>query len=436
MLDVEDAQSDEQGSDGGSDGVALRSGPFAAWQHHDYRLLIIGQAIATVGRQMQAVAITYQVYQLHHSAFELGLLGLIRLVPTLVLSLAGGVLADRVDRRRLLLITQPILLCCSLALVLTTLFGLASLVVIYAITAVSATVSTVDDPTRDALLPALVPRIHLRNALSWNITIAEVATIGGPALGGLAIGTVGIAGTYAGETISFAVVIVTLLLMRARLGAAAITEAGGWHAAVEGLRFIRGNRIILAIMSLDFSATFWGSATVLLPVFADQIFHVGPQGLGLLFSAPAVGSVLGAVAMTAVSHRIRKPGWPLLSALIVYGLATAGFGLSHTLPFALLALAVIGMADTIGMTLRSQILQLLTPDALRGRVTAAEQLFTGGGPQAGQLKAGAIAARFGAPFSVVSGGVICVFTVAIIAWLVPAIRRYEGEEDARAIIEP
>lgn len=402
-------------------------GPFAAWRHRDYRLLVIGQCIATLGRQMQTVAITYQVYQLHHSALELGLLGLVRLFPMLAFSLVGGVLADRVDRRRLLLVTQPTLLCCSLLLILTTVAGWANLAVIYAITAIAATIGTVDDPTRDALLPALVPRAHLANALSWNITLSEVATIAGPALGGLAIGAVGIAGTYGGEALSFVVVIATLVGMRARLGAAAIGGAGGWHAAVEGLRFVRGNDIVLAIMSLDFFATFWGSATVLLPVYADRILHVGPTGLGILFSAPAVGSVLGAVAMTAVSHRLRRPGWPLLGAIAAYGLATAGFGLTRTLPLALLTLAVIGMADTVGMTLRSQILQLLTPDALRGRVTAAEQLFTGGGPQAGQLKAGVVAARFGAPFSVVSGGVACIVTVAIVAWLVPAIRRYRAD---------
>ncbi len=401
-------------------------GPFAAWQHRDYRLLVIGQGIATVGRQMQTVAITYQVYQIHHSALDLGLLGLVRLLPMLLFSLVGGVMADQVDRRRLLLITQPILLCCSLALVLTTLAGWASLLVIYAITAIAAIIGTVDDPTRDALLPALVPRAHLANALSWNITIAEVATIAGPAIGGLAIGAFGIAATYSGETFSFAVVIATLIGMRTRLGAAAIDGPRGWHAAVEGLRFVRGSDIILAIISLDFFATFWGSATVLLPAFADRILHVGPTGLGILFSAPAVGSVLGAAAMTAFSHRVRKPGWPLLGAIAAYGLATAGFGLTRTLPLALIFLAAIGMTDTIGMTFRSQILQLLTPDALRGRVTAAEQLFTGGGPQAGQLKAGVVAARFGTPFSIVSGGVACILTVAIIAWLVPAIRRYQA----------
>ncbi len=406
--------------------TAARPGPFAALRHRDYRLLLGGEFVSTLGKQMQTVAISYQVYQLHHSAVELGLLGLVRLIPVLLFSLAGGVIADQVDRRRLLLVTQPALLCCSLALILTTATGRANIGVIYVITAIAATIGTVDSPTRQALLPGLVPREHLRNALSWDITTAEMATIAGPALGGLALGAVGIAGTYGFEAASFVAVIVAFACLRARLGAAAGGPTG-WRAAVEGLRFIRGNDIVLAIMSLDFFATFWGSATVLLPVFADKILHVGPTGLGILFSAPAVGSVIGAVAMTAVSHRIRKPGWPLLGAVAAYGLATVGFGFSRSMPLALLFLAGTGLTDTVSMTFRHQILQLLTPDALRGRASAAHQLFAGGGPQLGQMEAGVVAARFGTPFSVVSGGVACIATVALIALLVPAIRRYRAQ---------
>jgi len=400
-------------------------GPFVAWQHRDYRLLVIGQGVASLGRRMQGVALTYQVYQLHHSTLELGILGLVRLIPAILFALLGGVLADRVDRRQLLLRTEPALLGCALALAVATQAGWANLAVIYAIAALAATVGTIGEPAREALLPALVPRAHLANALSWHITVAEVTAIAGPAIGGLLLAYIGIAGVYGLEVVSFAVVIATLLAMRARLGAAASADGpSGWHAAIEGFRFIRGNEMILGIMALDLLANFWGSATILLPALADQVFHVGPTGLGLLFAAPAVGALIGAAAMTAVAHRVRKPGWPLLGALAAYGLCTVGLGLASSLPLALLALAGVGLADTIGMTFRSQILQLATPNALRGRVTAAEQLFTGGGPQAGQLEAGLVAARFGTPFAVVSGGLACILSVALIAWLVPTFRRY------------
>lgn len=401
-------------------------GAFAAWQHRDYRLLILGQGVASLGRRMQAVALTYQVYELHHSSLELGILGLVRLIPAILFALVGGVLADRIDRRRLLLITEPALLGCALALAVATAAGWATLPVIFAIAALAATIGTIGEPARDAILPALVPRAHLANAISWHVTVAEITAIGGPALGGLLLSRIGIAGVYTVEAISFVGVILTLAAMRVRLGAAAETTSAeeGWHAAIEGFRFIRGNEMILGIMALDLLANFWGSTTVLLPVLADQVFHVGPTGLGILFAAPAVGSVSGAGVMTAVAHRIQRPGWPLLGALAAYGLCTAGLGLATGMPLALLALAGVGLADTVGMTFRSQILQLATPNALRGRVTAAEQLFTGGGPQAGQLEAGLVAARFGAPFAIVSGGLACILSVALIARLVPAIRNY------------
>ena len=401
--------------------------PFVALQHRDYALILIGRFVSTIGRQMQTVAISYQVYQFRHSALDLGLISLFRIVPVISFSLIGGLLADVVDRRRLMLITQPALMCASALLAFLTWRGQINLAAIYGITFVAAAMGALDMPARQAIIPALVPRPHLPNALSWNITVMQVAMIAGPAVGGLAIGAVGVAGTYGCDALGFVAVIVALLLMRARLGAASTGGARGWKAAVEGLGFIRSNDIVLSVMSLDFFATFWGSATVLLPAFADKILHVGPTGLGILYAAPACGSVIGAVVMTGLSNRIHKPGLPLLVGVTAYGLATVGFGLSRTMPLALLFLAGTGLADTLSMTMRHQILQLLTPDALRGRVTAANQVFVQGGPQLGQLEAGAVAAGLGVPFSVISGGAACVLTVIAIGWKIPAIRRYRIE---------
>jgi MFS family permease len=402
--------------------------PFVALRHRDYSLLLIGRFVSTIGRQMQTVAIAYQVYQFHHSTLDLGLIGLFRIVPVILFSLVGGMLADVVDRRRLMLLTQPLLMCYSAALALLTAAGLVNLGVIYGFTFLAAATGALDMPARTAIIPALVPRAHLPNALSWNITVMQVATIAGPALGGIAIGAIGLAGTYSFDAVGFLAVIISLLLMRARLGAASVGGARGWTAAVQGLGFIRRNSIVGAVMSVDFFATFWGSATVLLPAFADKILHVGPTGLGILYSAPAIGSVIGAVVMTGLSNRIRKPGLPLLIAVVAFGLATVGFGLARSMLAAILFLAATGLTDTVSMTLRHQILQLLTPDALRGRVTAANQVFVQGGPQFGQLEAGAVAAGFGVPFSIISGGVACVLTVMLIGWKVPAIRRYRIEQ--------
>ncbi|MGI8856555.1 MAG: MFS transporter [Thermomicrobiales bacterium] len=401
--------------------------PFVALQHRDYLLLLVGRFVSTIGRQMQTVAIAYQVYQFHHSALQLGLIGVFRIVPVVTFSLAGGLLADVVDRRRLMLITQPALMVCSASLALLTAAGRVNLGVIYGVTFVAAAMGALDMPARQAIIPALVPRPHLPNALSWNITVMQVAMIAGPAVGGIAIGAIGVAGAYGCDAGGFLIVILALALIRSRLGAASTDGARGWAAAAEGLRFIRSNAIVGSVMSLDFCATFWGSASVLLPIFAEKILHVGPTGLGILYAAPAAGSVLGAVVMTGLSNRIHNPGYPLLIAVAAYGLATVGFGFARAMPMAILFLAGTGLADTVSMTFRHQVLQLLTPDALRGRVTAANQVFVQGGPQLGQLEAGAVAAGFGAPFSVISGGVACVLTVLLIGWKVPGIRRYRIE---------
>ncbi len=204
---------------------------------------------------------------------------------------------------------------------------MVNLAAIYGFTFVAAAMGALDMPARQAIIPALVPREHLPNALSWNITVMQVAMIAGPAIGGIAIGAIGLAGTYAFDALGFLAVILALLLMRARLGAASTGGARGWNAAVQGLGFIRRNDIVSSVMGLDFFATFWGSATVLLPVFAEKILHVGPTGLGILFAAPAVGSVIGAVVMTGLSNRIHKPGFPLLISVAAYGLTTVGLRL-------------------------------------------------------------------------------------------------------------
>lgn len=406
------------------DGPVEQFSPFIALTHGDYRLLLIGRFVNTLGRQIQTVAIAYHVYQLTGSPLQLGLIGLFRVIPVIFFSLAGGILADAVDRRRLLLYTQPVLLICSAILAIFTALGAINIALIYALTFLAAAAGALDQPARQALIPALVPRAHLPNALSWNITALEVATIAGPAIGGLIIARAGLAWAYGLDAVSFLAVIISLLLMRARPGVADTGGVRGWRAAIEGLSFIRKNPIVMAVMGLDFGATFWGSATILLPVFADQILRVQEEELGLLFSAPAVGALIGAAGMTLLSNRIRKPGWPLLVAVVAYGLATIGFGLSTSLPLAFLFLAGTGLTDAISMTLRHQILQLLTPDALRGRVTAANQVFVQGGPQLGQLEAGVVAAAYGTAFSIASGGIACILTVVAIGIAVPAIRRY------------
>lgn len=394
-----------------------------AMQHRDFRLLWGGRVVSSLGDQMQLVAIAWQVYQLTDSPLSIGLIGLFRAGPAILFSLAGGALADAIDRRRLLLISQPTLMLVSLGLMLSTLLGAASAELIYAFVFVAAAAQALDGPARQAIIPGLVPPDHLVNAYSWDVTGSQVASLSGPAVGGFVIARSGVSAVYGVNAASFLAIIVALLLMRIRIAPGG--RRPGLEAVIEGLRFVRHHRIALPVMLLDFFAMFFGSAIALLPVYARDILHVGAQGLGWLYSAEAIGGALGAAALTMVGGW-RRPGTPLLLAVVVYGACSAAFGLSRNFWLSMALLAGTGVADTVSMIMRRSIIQLSTPDALRGRVTSANMIFVLSGPQLGQLESGAIASWLSPTFSVVSGGAGAGLAAVVIGALVPAIRQYEA----------
>lgn len=401
------------------------AGPFAALHFHDFRLLWLGQFVSQMGTQMTSVAITWQLYELTGAAAALGLLGLCRLIPLVLLSLGSGVLADSIDRRRLMLASQSTMCVLSALLAALTWRGLASVWVIYAIVTLIAAANTFDMPARQALIPSIVPREYLSNALSLNIIVWQVATIIGPTLGGLLLAWRKNADLiYAIDALSFGAVIIALLLMRVRhiSGPRRPTVSPG--AAVEGLRFVWRTPILFWSMALDFVATFFAGATTLLPIFAKDILQVGPQGLGLLYASPSIGAVLAGLG-TAWIGRIRRQGRVLLLAVLVYGLCTMCFGLSRSTLVSCLMLAGVGAADTVSMVIRGTLRQMITPDELRGRMVSVNQLFFAGGPQLGEIEAGLVAQLFGAPVSVWSGGLACMIAVLLIALKVPQLRRYE-----------
>ncbi|MGH9173461.1 MAG: MFS transporter, partial [Vicinamibacterales bacterium] len=247
----------------------------AALRHHDFRLLWAGEFVSTMGTQMQTVAIAWHLYLLSGSsardaALQLGALGLVRAIPTISFALVGGAFADTRDRRQVLLITQALLGAISAILAIATATGNVSITLIYALTLLTATVSVFDDPARAALIPNLVPRHHLAQALTLNILVRNVAAVAGPAAGGLAIATVGLSATYWLDAASFAAVIGALLAMRLRPKTPVVTGSG-LQTVIEGLRFVRHNPVILALMALDFLATLFGSSLLLMPIFADEI---------------------------------------------------------------------------------------------------------------------------------------------------------------------
>ena len=400
-----------------------------ALKHRDFRLLWMGEFVSTLGTQMQTVALGLQLYLLTGSAVQLGALGLMRAIPTLSFALVGGAMADARDRRRLLLLTQVVLALFSVTLAVATQAGAATPVLIYVLTLLTATASVFDDPARQALIPALVPRQRIAQATTLNILARDVAAIMGPAAGGVAIAQLGMAATYWLDAASFAAVIAALLLMHSRPAVPVVVQ-GGAHAVLEGLRFVRHNPVILSLMTLDFLANFFGASLVLLPIFALDVLGVGPNGLGLLYAAPAAGAVAGGLVLAALPA-VARPGRAVLVAVASYGVAVVGFGAAGSLPLALVALAASGVADTVSMTLRHTIRQLATPDALRGRIAAVHSMFSGSGPELGNLEAGVTARLFGAQPAVIAGGAACVLVALAVGALSPRIREYRLPDPAR-----
>ena len=405
---------------------------FIALRHRNFRLLWWGQLVSFSGTTMQNAAILWHVSVLvssRHRALALGMVGLVRVLPIIVLSLLSGVVADVVDRRRLMLLTQASMAALAAILAFLTFHGLALIWPIYLLTALSSAAASFDGPARQALVPVLVPRAHLANAISLNATMMQIASVAGPSLAGVVIASLGVSWAYALNGLSFLMVILALLLMRnvpahGDAGKLGITP----KAAKEGLRFVFSSPMIRSTMLLDFFATFFSSAMTLLPIFAQDILRVGAKGYGWLYAAPSVGAVTASVSMIRMVDRIRRRGTVLLWAVVGYGLATVLFGLSHHFWLTFLCLVLTGATDTVSMVLRNLIRQLETPDRLRGRMTGVNMVFYMGGPQLGELESGLVANWFGAPLSVVSGGIGCLFATACIAARTPALARYRRDE--------
>jgi MFS family permease len=414
----------------GAEGAGRRTA-FAALRYRDFRLLWAGQFFSITGSQMQLVTINWHVYLLMRpygekaAAAALGLVGLVRVLPIVLCSLVGGVVADAVDRKRLILVTQTVMLACAAVLAAFTAAGLRQIWPVYALTALSSAAIAFDNPARQALLPALVPARDFPNAVSLGFVSFQIALVAGPVLGGVVLARYGPAAVYAFNAVSFLSVIAAVLLMRASgRGKAEELARVSVESLKEGLRFVRRTPIMVQTMSLDFVATFFASATALLPIFAREVLDVGEHGYGMLAAASAFGAVLTGLLLARRGSEWRRPGLAVLVSVAVYGAATVLFGFSRSYWLSLLTLAAAGAADTVSTVIRQTIRQLITPDRLRGRMTSVNMIFFMGGPQLGELEAGLVAAAAGAPFSVVLGGVCCLAAVGVAALRARELLRY------------
>jgi MFS family permease len=408
-----------------------------ALQHRNFRLIWFGLLLSFSGSMMQNAALLWHVSLLvspDRKAIALGFVGLVRVAPVVVFSMVSGVVADAMDRRRVLLITQSLAGLVAVALAVLTYRGLSAVWPIYALSAAGAAVSAFDLPARQALVPALVPREHLPNAITLNTIMFQTASVVGPAMAGLVIAATGVASAYLFNAVSFGFVILALVMMRDVPGRPPV-QAGNRDdvslgAAMEGLRFVFRSPLIRSTMLLDFLATFFASATALLPIFAQDILQVGARGYGWLFAAPAVGSFFTSVALVPATEHIRQRGRAIVWSVLGHGAATIVFGFSRSFWLTFACLALVGATDTVSTVLRNIIRQLETPDRLRGRMTGINMIFFMGGPQLGELEAGAVANALGAPFAVISGGIGCLVTTVWVALATPRLRQYRAETDS------
>ncbi len=409
-----------------------------ALRYRNFRLLWLGLTVSFSGSFMQQAAILWHVSILvapDRRGLALGMVGLVRVVPIVVFSMLAGTAADVFDRRTLMLITQIGGTGVAFTLALLAHNGLSAVWPIYVLAGLGAAVGSFDPPARHALVPMLVPREHLPNAINLNTVMVQVASVAGPAVGGVFIAVGGVTWAYVFNGFSFLFVVVALLMMRdippIERGAHHAADQISLAAALAGLRFVFRSPMIRATMLLDFFATFFSSATALLPIFAQDILHVGARGYGWLYAAPATGAVLGSAAMLPISHRLHRQGVTLVWAVMAYGLATVVFGFSHWFWLTFACLAASGASDAVSMIIRNLVRQLETPDALRGRMIGINMVFFMGGPQLGELEAGVVAHWIGAPLSVITGGLGCLAVTGALAALTPELRHYVLPERER-----
>lgn len=430
--------------------------PYAALRVRNYRDYMVGSFLALLGRQAVSIAVMWEIYQWTGSATALGLVGFINVIPLLALSLKAGSLADRHDRRSIIQRCQAALVVLSLALAALSIWREAipalaplqwcnhllravalvfeqhadpatlrfeepALPVLLLILFCIACVRILGWPARSTIIPLLLPSSALTNAVTWNASAFEIATMAGPAIGGFLIAGLGFPAVYLIDAVLglvFCVLLVRVKYYHASPAPAAVDRS--WRHLLAGAEFIWRRKIILGASSLDLFATVLGGATTLLPVYADKILHIGPIGLGWLRAAPSIGAFAMALA---IAHRapIKTPGKALMWSVAGFGAAVIVFGFSRWFWLSFVALVLTGAFDNVSVVVRQTLVQLLTPDKLRGRVTGVNQIFIGSSNEIGALRAGLMAALIGPTAAVVAGGLGTLVVVAAVTKKFPAL---------------
>ncbi|HEU4342341.1 MAG TPA: MFS transporter [Candidatus Binatia bacterium] len=394
--------------------MTLRVTPWQVLAQRDFGLFWTSLLFSAVGSEISAVAVAWQVYEITNSPFQLGLTGLFRALPMIILSIPGGIVADRMDRRRLLIITQSLALLLALTLGLLTSAGVARVWHIYAVIFLSGAVSIFDAPARTAMIPALVPAQHLASAYALNISWRQIATLAGPFLGGICISFFGLAISYYIDAASFLTVIMCLSFMRSRSRPAAEKQQSPLQSVRAGFNFIREKSAILTLMSMDTCVNFFGAYRSMMPAFARDILGTGPTGLGALLGVPAFGALVGSGIVMAMGNPKHK-GKLIIWVTLLYTAGLICFALSRSLILSLIIVFSLGLVDAIGETLRDTLVQLITPDRMRGRVKSFDQVFMSAGTYAGHAQMGTAATFLGVPGALMVGGCLASAVVLLVA---------------------
>ncbi len=398
------------------------AGSRAVFRFRDFRLYLIGRFLWGLALQIQTVSIAWLVYELTNDPLALGLIGLATFLPTVPLSLVTGAVADHFERRRVLVASYAVIGATALALLAICRTGLVWPIYVSVVVLGSARAFT--SPASLALMASLVPDEEYSSASAWGNSVNQTATILGPGIGGL-LYVFGPTVPFAVALVCFVVAAFTAWRIRPRAIAGARRGAVSWEILMAGYRFIWSSPVILGAITLDLVAVLFGGATALLPVFAREVFDTGPWGLGLLRSMPAVGAI-GAALFVAHFPLARGVGRVMFASVAIYGVATIGFGLCTSIWPAMVCLVVLGGADLVSVVIRQSLIQIETPDAMRGRVIAVHTILTGASNNLGDFESGALARVAGTAPAVVAGGVIAV--VAAVSWvrIFPSLWRRES----------
>lgn len=392
---------------------------YASFRSRDFRFLLIGNAVATFGLQMLSLAVSWDLYVKTKSAIVLGNVGFVQVAPFILFALLAGHVADRHDRRRTMLLTQLLLLAASALLAATS----RSVALIYACLFLTAVARAFQGPARAAILPHVVTPGLLHNAITWSSSAQEIANVSGPAVAGLVLALAGSRTVYGLQLLCTAVTLGCFYFLKVPAEPDRDLPETNRRALLEGVRFVWHDRLILPAISLDLFAVLFGGATALLPIYAVEILHTGARGLGWLRAAPAIGAVSMAILLSH-SPKAREAGRVLLWSVAGFGVATIVFGLSRWLWLSFAMLLLTGAFDNISVVLRNSLVQTKTPDRLKGRVLAVNNIFISCSNQLGAVESGWTAAWFGAVASVVGGGGATVAIVAAFAAGSAALRKW------------